>query len=45
LRAKSADQLTVDGKTQVLELVQDVEILVDEKGAAPVKLVDSDATQ
>ena len=39
----SADQLTVDGKTQVLEPGQDVEVLVDEKGAVSVKLVRSDA--
>jgi FtsP/CotA-like multicopper oxidase with cupredoxin domain len=39
----SADQLTVDGKTQVLEPGQDVEVLVDEKGAVSVKLVSSGA--
>src|SRR5665809_141848 len=38
----SADQLTVDGKTQVLEPGQDVEVLVDSKGAVEVKLVRSD---
>ena len=37
------DQLTVDGKTQVLEPNQDVEVLVDEKGAVSVKIVSSDA--
>lgn len=37
------DQLTVDGKTQVLEPNQDVEVLVDEKGAVSVKIVGSDA--
>ena len=37
------DQLTVDGKTQVLEPGQDVEVLVDEKGAVSVKIVGSDA--
>ena len=41
----SADQLTVDGKTQVLEPGQDVEVLVDEKGVVSVKLVRSDAPQ
>ncbi|MBC8013785.1 MAG: hypothetical protein H7X74_06880 [Methyloceanibacter sp.] len=39
----TADQLTVDGKTQVLEPGQDVEVLVDEKGVVEVKLVRSDA--
>ena len=38
-----ADQLEVDGKTQVLEPGQDVEILVDDKGAVSVKVVHSDA--
>ena len=38
-----ADQLEVDGKTQVLELGQDVEILVDDKGTVSVKVVRSDA--
>jgi hypothetical protein len=37
------DQLTVDGKTQVLQPDQDVEILVDEKGAVSVKLVAGDS--
>lgn len=37
------DQLTVDGKTQVLEPNQDVEVLVDENGAVSVKIVSSDA--
>jgi hypothetical protein len=37
----SADQLTVDGKTQVLEPGQDVEILVDANGVVSVKLVQS----
>lgn len=42
----SADQLSVDGKTQVLEPGQDVEILVDKQGALAVKLVASaDAPQ
>ena len=41
----SADQLTVDGKTQVLDPGQDVEILVDANGVVSVKLVDSDAAQ
>jgi hypothetical protein len=41
----SADQLTVDGKTQVLEPGQDVEVLVDDKGAVSVKVVGSDAPQ
>ncbi len=42
----SADQFTVDGKTQVLEPGQDVEILVDQQGAVSVKLVASaDAPQ
>jgi len=41
-----ADQLTVDGKTQVLEPGQDVEILVDKQGTLSVKLVNSaDAAQ
>jgi hypothetical protein len=35
------DQLEVDGKTQVLEPNQDVEITVDEKGAVSVKVVAS----
>ncbi len=39
----SADQLTVDGKTQVLEPGQDVEVLVDAEGVVSVKLVRSDA--
>ena len=39
----SADQLTVDGKTQVLEPGQDVEVLVDAEGVVSVKLVSSDA--
>ena len=38
-----ADQLEVDGKTQVLEPGQDVEILVDDKGTVSVKVVHSDA--
>ena len=37
----SADQLTVDGKTQVLEPGQDVEVLVDKDGKVSVKLVAS----
>ena len=41
--AINADQLTVDGKTQVLEAGQDVELAVDDKGAINVKLVESDA--
>jgi hypothetical protein len=41
--AINADQLTVDGKIQVLEAGQDVEISVDDKGAFSVKLVQSDA--
>jgi autotransporter translocation and assembly factor TamB len=41
----SADQLTVDGKTQVLEPGQDVEVLVDADGKVSVKLVSSDAAQ
>ena len=39
----SADQLEVDGKTQVLDPGQDVKILVDGKGAVSVKLARSDA--
>jgi hypothetical protein len=39
----SADQLTVDGKTQVLEPGQNVEVLVDAEGVVSVKLVRSDA--
>jgi hypothetical protein len=39
----SADQLTVDGKTQVLEPGQDVEVLVNAEGVVEVKLVSSDA--
>ena len=35
------DQIEVDGKTQVLEPGQDVEIMVDEKGAVAVKVVSS----
>jgi hypothetical protein len=42
----SGDQLTVDGKTQVLEPGQDVEVLVDKDGNVSVKLVASaDAPQ
>ncbi len=42
----SGDQLTVDGKTQVLEPGQDVEVLVDKDGKVSVKLVASaDAPQ
>ena len=42
----TADQLTVDGNTQVLEPGQDVEVLVDENGKVSVKLVASaDAPQ
>jgi len=41
--AINADQLTVDGKTQVLEAGQDVEVAVDDKGAINVKLVEADA--
>jgi len=37
----SADQLKVDGKTQVLEPGQDVAITVDAKGAVSVKVVTS----
>ena len=37
----SADQLEVDGKTQVLEPGQDVEITVDAKGAVSEKVVAS----
>jgi hypothetical protein len=37
----SGDQLTVDGKTQVLEPGQDVEILVDKDGKVSLKLVAS----
>ena len=37
----SADQLTVDGNTQVLEPGQDVEVLVDKDGKVSVKLVAS----
>jgi hypothetical protein len=40
----SADQLTVDGKTQVLEPGQNVEVLVDAEGVVEVKLVSSDAS-
>ena len=39
----SADQLTVDGKMQVLEPGQDVQVLVDAEGVVAVKLVASDA--
>jgi uncharacterized protein YacL (UPF0231 family) len=39
----NADQLTVDGKSQVLEAGQDVDVNVDDKGAVNVKLVQSDA--
>lgn len=38
-----ADQLEVDGKTQVLEPGQDVQVTVDDKGAVSVKVVSSDA--
>jgi hypothetical protein len=39
----SADQLTVDGKTQVLEPGQEVDVSVDDKGAVSVKLVGSNS--
>jgi hypothetical protein len=38
----SGDQLTVDGKTQVLEPGQDVAIMVDATGAVSVKVVGSE---
>jgi autotransporter translocation and assembly factor TamB len=38
----AADELTVDGKTQMLEPGQDVDVQVDEKGGVSVKLVASD---
>jgi high-affinity K+ transport system ATPase subunit B len=38
----NADQLTIDGKTQVLEPGQDVDISVNEKGAVEVKVVHTD---
>ena len=42
----TGDQLTVDGKTQVLEPGQNVEVLVDKDGKVSVKLVAStDAPQ
>ena len=37
----TADQLTVDGSTQVLEPGQNVEVLVDKDGKVSVKLVAS----
>ncbi len=37
----TADQLTVDGNTQVLEPGQDVEVLVDKDGKVSVRLVAS----
>jgi hypothetical protein len=39
----SADQLTVDGKTQVIEPDQDVEVYVNEEGGVEVKIVHEDA--
>ncbi len=39
----TGDQLTVDGKTQVLEPDQNIEIWVDEKGQVSVKVVNADA--
>lgn len=41
--AINADQLTVDGKTQVLEAGQDVEVFIDDNGAISVKLVQAEA--
>lgn len=42
----AADQLTVDGKTQVIEPGQDVEIMVGENGDVSVKvLASADAAQ
>jgi hypothetical protein len=38
--AVDGEQLTVDGNTQVLEPGQNVEIVVDEKGAVHVKVLD-----
>ena len=39
----TGDQLTVDGKTQVLEPDQNIEIFVDDKGQVSVKVVRADA--
>jgi hypothetical protein len=41
--AINADQLTIDGKNQVLDAGQDIEVSVDDKGAVSVKIVHSDA--
>jgi hypothetical protein len=38
----NADQLTIDGKTQVLEPGQDVDISFNEKGVVEVKIVHAD---
>src|SRR5262249_18723280 len=40
--AINADQLSVDGKTQVLEAGQDIEVAVDDQGVINIKLL-SDA--
>jgi hypothetical protein len=39
----TGDQLTIDGKTQVLEPDQNIEIWVDEEGKVSVKVVHADA--
>ena len=39
----NVDQLTVDGKTQVIEPTQNVEIWADEAGAVQVKVVNAGA--
>jgi len=39
----TGDQLTIDGKTQVLEPDQNIEIWVDEEGKVSVKVVRADA--
>ncbi|MGC1712542.1 MAG: hypothetical protein WA717_13275 [Methyloceanibacter sp.] len=39
----TGDQLTIDGKTQVLEPEQNIDIWVDDKGAVSVKVVHAEA--
>ena len=39
----TGDQLTIDGKTQVLEPEQNIDIWVDDKGAMSVKVVHAEA--
>jgi len=42
-KTKAAVKLTIDGKTQVLEPDQNIEIWVDETGKVSVKVVHAEA--